>query len=87
MTRTRVSGYFSKTAWNATAGRRSTVEGTAALADTVLYGAGWPCCKGRWGKGGAWNEPFSKNRAVSWGLHTYSDDVKDAEQTVDTVSW
>lgn len=36
MTRTRVSGYFSKTDWKAVAGRRRTVEGTAALADTVL---------------------------------------------------
>lgn len=50
---------------------------------------GGPVVKGggERGGGGAWNEPFSKNRAVSWGLHTYGDDVKDAEQTVDTVSW
>lgn len=36
MTRTIVSGYFSKTDSKAAAGRRRTVEGTAALADTVL---------------------------------------------------
>lgn len=42
-TRTRVSGYFSNTDWKAAAGRRSTVDGDAARADTVLYGAGCPC--------------------------------------------
>lgn len=42
MTLTRVSGYLSKIDSKAVAGRRRIVEGTAALADTVLYGAGYP---------------------------------------------
>lgn len=40
MTRTRVSGYFLNTDSKADAGKRKIVERVAALADTVLYGAG-----------------------------------------------
>lgn len=42
-TRTRLSGYFSKTAEKASTGRRSTVEFSATRADTVRYGLWCPC--------------------------------------------
>lgn len=42
-TLTRLSGYFSKTAEKASTGKQSTVESSAARAETVRYGRWWPC--------------------------------------------